>query len=88
MFGYLGLLAVAFAVMLIHTTFLTALFPALLTLPWSGWLGHYGQNDIEAFMASRSGRTGTAVLICMTAGGGLINAAVLWGVSRLFKKSS
>jgi hypothetical protein len=86
-FGYIGLLATAFAVMLIHTTFLTSMLPILLTMPWSGWMGLYLQQ--YSFITEPTNPLlAEATLVASILGCGLLNIAILFGISRCFKKAT
>jgi hypothetical protein len=81
--GYLGLLAIAFTFMQINKTFLSIMIFVLLTMPWSGLLGHYlHQNgDPPEWL-------GYWFYVTCIFGSGLVNVAILFGISRLFKKSN
>jgi hypothetical protein len=78
---YMAIFAGAFVFMLVRTTFVSAIAVSFLGLPWSGWLGLYLHRkgaDPESH--------GEGFFLCCLLGAGLINAAILFGISRLFKK--
>jgi hypothetical protein len=79
--GYTVIFTVAFVFMLIDTTLLSALAVSFLGLPWSGWLGLYlhRNGDPPEWL-------GEWFYSASLFGAGLVNATILFGISRLFKK--
>ncbi len=85
--GYIGLLAIAFIFMQISRTFFSIMIFVLLTMPWSGWLGLYLYRDGHAPELANNTFHLWFDIACLL-GAGLVNVIILFGISRLFKKSN
>jgi hypothetical protein len=85
-FGYAGLFAVAFVVMLIHPSH-TGMLPIALALPWSGLAGLY-LNQCSFINNPTNPNLAIATIELIALAGGLLNIAILFGVSRFFKKTN
>ena len=80
--AYVAIFACAFIFMQVHTTFISAVTVSFLGLPWTSWLGIYLHRN----GADPSQSHGVGFFLSCVLGAGLINAAILFGISRLFKK--
>jgi hypothetical protein len=72
----------ALVFMLIDPTFLSVMLAQILTLPWSRLLPlhHLCSEGLDP-------RWVEAIYVTWLLGAGLINTAIVFGISRLFKKS-
>ncbi len=87
MFVYAGLFGAAFVVMLIHHTLVTGLVSTMLALPWSGLAGLY-LNQCSFINDPANPKLAIFTIEATIVASGLLNVAILFGISRLFKKSN
>ena len=85
--GYLIFVATAVLWMLIAPGFTSAFLLALAGMPWGGFFTMVFDKKLDLLFDSHPHRA-AAITITVCIANGLINAAIISGIARLFRKSN